>query len=214
MRARTVSVVLIVLAVLSSGAVSVRADSKRIELRFRSDVFATQGAGEGAPGKDAGPEIVLFSKNGEDGLGKDAARQLENLKKYFRIPSLAAEKETGTIVLGAPSWTEMKKNDPKAAKTVFLDGAEYSIFIIPIEINDKDNLYRFRLEIFRNGPAANSPSLKLMERIMSKEVLWNYSGPLAVGLFSGEKTCFVTFTIDYAWSSFAGSLGVGMSRTL
>jgi hypothetical protein len=53
-----------------------------------------------------------------------------------------------------------------------------------------------------------------MENVMSKEILWNFGGPLAIGFFFDENAYFVTFTIDYGWSAFGGSLGVGMTWTL
>jgi hypothetical protein len=50
--------------------------------------------------------------------------------------------------------------------------------------------------------------------MLSKEILWNYGGPLAVGFFSDEKAGFVMITIEYGRASFGGSIGSGISWTL
>jgi hypothetical protein len=114
----------------------------RISLRFTSNIFSPPAwRSEGAE-KDAPPEIVLFSRSGENGLGKGSAEQLASRS------------------------------------------------------------------------SENSSALKTREIVLSRDILWNFGGPLAVGFFSGEKACFVTLTIEYAWSSFAGTLGVGSSRIL
>jgi hypothetical protein len=185
-----------------------------ISLQFKTRLFMTPSAGESVPGKSGEPEIVLFARNGDDGLGKTAAQQLENLRKFFRLPSLTAEKESGEVKMVAENWNELKQSQPKAACAIRMTGKEYSVFVTPVEINDKEKIYRFRLEIFKNQPSQDSSMLKAMSLILSKEILWNYGGPLAVGFFSDEKAGFVTITIEYGRASFGGSIGASICWTL
>ncbi|MDP2914985.1 MAG: hypothetical protein Q8O91_05990 [Candidatus Aminicenantes bacterium] len=95
-----------------------------------------------------------------------------------------------------------------------MNGKEYSVFVSTVEINDKEKIYKFRLKIFKNQPSTDSPMLKAMSLILSKEILWNYGRPLAVGFFSDEKSGFITITIEYGRASFGGSIGAGISWTL
>jgi len=185
-----------------------------ISLQFKARLFMTPAAGESVPGKGEEPEIVLFARNGDDGMGKTAARQLENLRKFFRLPSLIAEKEAGEVRMAAENWNELKQSQPKAACAIRMNGKEYSVFVTPVEINDKEKIYKFRLEIFKNQPSADSPALKAMSLVLSKEILWNYGGPLAVGFFSDDRAGFITIAIEYGRASFGGSIGSGISWTL
>ncbi len=220
MRASKRIPILAVLIVFSLGAGFLCGQSKpsesrhEIRLRFKSNFFMTPGQDSTASGKDAKPEIVLFARNGDSGLGPNVTRELENLKKFFGIKDLAAGKESEELEISAESWAEMKKTQPKAAHTALMNGQEYSIFVVPVEIDHKANIFKFRLEVYKNQSLKDTPWLKTMESVMSKEILWNFGGPLAIGFFFGEKVYFVTFTIDYGWSSYGGRLGVGMTWTL
>jgi hypothetical protein len=187
---------------------------RQIRLRFKSNFFMTPGQNDASSGKQTRPEIVLFARNGDNGLGLNAVRQLENLKKFFGIKDLTAENESGELEISAESWSEMKKTQPKASHTAMMNGQEYSIFVVPVEIDHKANIFKFRLEVYKNQSPKNTLSLKTMENVMSKEILWNFGGPLAIGFFFDENAYFVTFTIDYGWSAFGGNLGVGMIWTL
>jgi len=220
MRANKKILVLMWLTGLAFGAGSLSGQIRspeiksEISLQFKTHLFMTPAAGESVPGKSEEPEVVLFARNGDDGLGNTAARQLENLRKFFRLPSLIAEKESGEARMAAENWNELKQSQPKAACAIRMNGKEYSVFVSPVEINDKEKIFKFRLEIFKNRPSQDSPMLKALSLILSKEILWNYGGPLAVGFFSDDKAGFITITIEYGRASFGGSLGSGISWTL
>jgi hypothetical protein len=90
---------------------------------------------------------------------------------------------------------EEGKSRSKVRKTVFLSGDEYTIFLIPKEINAKENVFKFVLEIYKTQ---NRGEL----------------APLAVGFFFDDKICFLTFTVGVSMSSFGGSIGSGLTWTI
>ena len=150
MRASKRIPILAVLIVFSLGAGFLCGQSKpsesrhEIRLRFKSNFFMTPGQDSTASGKDTKPEIVLFARNGDSGLGPNVTRELENLKKFFGIKDLAAGKESEELEISAESWAEMKKTQPKAAHTALMNSKGHALAENHGERHEQGNLVEFR----------------------------------------------------------------------
>jgi hypothetical protein len=185
------------------------------KLSFKSCLFEADIKTSLAPEKDVQPDILFLARIYESGLSEKPAGQLDSLRTYFRLPELALKQESKEIEItwqvyeeGKNKKNEIKRNQ-KVRQVAELNGDEYTIFIIPQEINIKDNFYQFVFEIHRNQgkEASGLVSTKLL---VKKEVLWNFCGPLAIGFFFPDKVYFLTFTIWVGWSSLGPRLGAGM----
>jgi hypothetical protein len=195
-----------------------------LRLSFKSCLFEAEKS-SGLTQEKAGPEILLLAKIYESSLG-GASEQLQNLRKLFRLPELNLKEESPEVEVvwkfSREIYDEKRKmvgreegkSRSKIRKTVFLDGEEYTIFLIPEEIKAKENIFKFGLEIYKTQNRGELAPLASLELITTKEILWNFQGPLAVGFFFDDKTCFLTFTIGVSISYFGGSLGSGLSWTL
>jgi hypothetical protein len=185
-------------------------------LSFKTCLFEADLSTGLAPEQEKEPKILLLTQLFGGGLSEKPAGQLESLKSYFRLPELALKEESGEIEItwevyeeGRNKKDEIKK-DQKISQVAELDGDRYTIFIIPREINIKDNLYRFLIEIHRNK-TKETGGLFSMELLVSRELLWNFRGPLAVGFFFPDKIYFLTFTIWAGWSNSGPRLGSAMA---
>lgn len=183
-------------------------------LFFRSCLFEAESARGLSQQKDDRLDILLMAKIYESGLSKYASKQLEELKNYFRLPNLRLKQESQEIELTWEIRSDKEKRvkfEQKVRQTAFLNGVEYNIFLIPQEINTKEKIFRFILEVYKIQKKEESSSLASIELVIKKDILWNFNGPLAVGFFFGEKIYFLTFTIRVAISSYGYPLGSSLT---
>lgn len=185
------------------------------KLSFRSCVFEANIPTGLAPEKSVRPDILFLTRIYESGLSEKPAGQLERLRNYFRLPELSLREESNEVEItwhvyeeGEKKRDEIKKKQ-KIRQVVMMNGDEYTIFVIPQEINIKDNFYQFLIEIYK-VQTKQTANLASTELLVKKEVLWNFRGPLAVGFFFPDKVCFLTLTIWAGWSSLGPRLGAGM----
>ncbi|MDH4272022.1 MAG: hypothetical protein OEW18_08610 [Candidatus Aminicenantes bacterium] len=185
-------------------------------LSFKTCLFEADIKAGREPEKEGEPDILLLARIYESGLSEEPVGQLDNLRSYFRLPDLALKKQSGEIDMtwevyeeGKNKKDEIKKNQ-KIWQVAELNGNEYMIFIIPQQINVKDNDYQFLLEIHRIQEK-DAAGLVSTELLMKKELLWNFHGPLAIGFFFPDKVYFITFTIWAGWSSSGGRIGTRIS---
>jgi hypothetical protein len=149
--------------------------------------------------------------------GKQDRPLFPDRRTYFRLPELALKKESGEVEItwqvyeeGKDKKDEIKKNQ-KISQVAELGGDKYGIFIIPQQVNFKDNFYQFLIEIRRHrGKEAADANLVSSELLVNRELLWNFHGPLAIAFFFPDKVCFLTITIWAGWSSSGGRLGAAM----
>jgi hypothetical protein len=196
--------------------------SSKTELAFKSCLFEAERSGGWAK-RDSEPAILLVAKIYESGLAEEASLQLESLKNFFRLPDLRLTEESPETEITWVAYKEIydekgkfvnkeeEKSRAKIRKTTLMNGEEYTIFLIPKEINTKDDIFKFVLEVYKTQSENKSSSLVSMDLISKKDILWNFGGPLAVGFFFDQKAYFLTLTIRVSISSFGGSLGAGLT---
>lgn len=196
--------------------------SWKTELSFKSCLFEAERS-DGLSPKKTQPDILLIAKIYESGLDEEAPLQLESLKDFFHLPELRLKEESPESEI---TWTtykeiyddkgkflrkEEEKSKAKIRKTVIMNGEEYTIFIIPKEINTDENIFKFALEAYKIQSGKESCSLAPIELVTKKEILWNFGGSLVVGFFFEQKAYFLTFTVRISISSFGGRLGTGLT---
>ena len=173
--------------------------------------------------KKTQPDILLMAKIYESGLEEEAPLQLKSLKDYFHLSEMRLKEESPETKI---TWTtykeiyddkgkflrkEEEKSKAKIRKTAIMNGEEYTIFLIPIEINTEEKIFKFAFEIYRTQSGKDSSSLAPIELLTKKEILWNFEGPLLVGFFYEQEAYFLTFTVRISISSFGGRLGTGLT---
>jgi hypothetical protein len=187
-------------------------------LSFKTCLFEANIKTDHLPEKGGRPNILLLARLFGTGLmSAKPTEQLDNLKTYFRLPDLAAKKESGDVTIAWRVYEEGKngreetQTNQKISQVVELGGDKYGIFIIPQQINVKDNFYQFLIEIRRNKrKEAADADLVSSELLVNKELLWNFHGPIAIGFFFPDKVYFLTLTIWAGWSSSGGRIAAAM----
>jgi len=198
------------LAILISGGGPLRGQTTN-SLSFQTRFFASER--EGAAASESRPEIVFFTDL-SGGLGRDGGRQLTALKGFFKIDGLELRQESPEVkVSWGESWGEKKKDHPEASQSLAMNGRGYELRLIPEEISGGERLFKIRLEIYEQKAESGS-RLRTQELILSREILWNFGGPLAVGFFFCGPAYFITTTVTYEHSVMGGRLGVGFSEVL
>jgi len=201
---------------------SVPSYSSKTELFFKSCLFEAGRSG-GLVQKKTQPDIFLMTKIYESGLAEEAPLQLKSLKDFFRLPELQLKEESPETEItwivykeiyddkGKFLRKEEEKSKAKVRKTAIMNGEEYTIFIIPKEINTDENIFKFALEAYKTQSGKESCSLAPIELVTKKEILWNFGGSLVVGFFFEQEAYFLTFTVRVKISSSGGRLGVCLS---
>ena len=95
-----------------------------------------------------------------------------------------------------------------------LNGEDYGVSLIPCEIDVSNRVFRFILEIYRGEGPGGVESLKSSERIVYREILWDFEGPLAVGLYFPDRVYFMSWKIGIELSTLGFRFGSGLSWTL
>ncbi len=184
-------------------------------LSFKTCLFEADIQTGREPEKAAEPDILLLARIDERSLSHNPDGQLDSLRSYFRRPGLALKYKSGSIEIawevheeGKNKRDELKRNQ-KIRQAALLNGKDYTIFIIPQEIDVKADVYQFLLEIHR-VQRKDAAGLVSTELLMKKELLWNFHGPLAIGFFFPDKVYFLTFTISAGWSRSGPPVGAAM----
>ena|GEM_PF-3164302 len=196
--------------------------SSKTELLFKSCLFEAERS-SGLLQKKTQPDIFLMAKIYESGLEEEAPLQLKSLKDYFHLPELRLTEESPETGITWETYKEIyddkgkflrkekEKSKAKIRKTAIMNGEEYTVFLIPKEINTEENIFKFAFEIYRTQSGKESSSLAPIELLTKKEILWNFKGPLVAGFFFEQEAYFLTFTVRVSISSFGGRLGTGLT---
>jgi hypothetical protein len=187
--------------------------SERTTLQVETRLFATATNEPAAKDEKADLEIVVFARLLKPGLGRGAAEEGESLKRFFNLPALALKDEARTSEI---TWSEdyqTKKGRLTFGRRVRLGSLELMVVLIPEVIGHSSKSSLFRLEIHQAGEG-QSGSLDVLEKVLAKDVSWNFEGPLVLGFFLPGETYFLTVTVHGAVSFFGGTLGGGVSWTL
>ena len=200
---------LMTLSLLASGW----AVERRTTLQVETRLFATATNGPAAKDEKADPDIIVFARLFEPGLGRDAAAEGQALKRFFNVPALMLQEEARTAEITWSEDNETKKGHLTVDRRIRLGGREFIVVLVPEEIKGPDQASLFRLEIQRAAPGQGG-SIDVLEKIIAKEVSWNFHGPLVLGFFFPEETYFLTLEVQATKSSFGGRLGSSISWTL
>lgn len=200
------------LIIFASGGYPLRAQTQN-SLTFQTKFFSSEREGPAAAGESL-PEIIFFADLSGGGLGRDGVRQFSALKKFFKFDRLELRQESPEVKISwGESWGEKKKDRPEAFQTLAMNGREYEMRLIPAEINAGERIFRFRVEIYERK-AESASRLKSQELILSRDALWNFGGPPAIGFFFGGTAYFITCTVTYEHFFLGGRLGAGFSEVL
>ena len=205
------------LALMMAYLPAVSEDVKRTTaLEFTASLFSAAAPVQAVPKESGRPEVFLVAKIHGLGLGKNTALQKENLSRLFNLPDLelvddAAETE---IAWESGTWPEYRKSLPRAVQTVRLDGEDYSVYLIPHKIDVANKIFKFILEIYRSKGSGGVETLKSAERIVHREILWDFGGPLAVGLYFPDRIYFMSWTIGIDLSTIGFRFGSGLAWIL
>jgi len=197
----------------------------KTELAVKTGFFEAERKGEPGPKRSA-PDILFVAKIYPSGLPAEVSLQLESLKDFFCLPELRLMEDSPETKI---SWAvskeiydekgkfirnEEEESRAKIRKTAFMNGAEYTVFLIPQEIKTRENIFKFLLEVYKTQGGNEPSSLAAVELLAKKEMLWNFDGPLAMVFFFDEKIYFLTFTVEVSISSWGGRLASRISWTI
>jgi hypothetical protein len=162
------------------------------------------------------PDVFLVARIHGRGLGRNAALQRESLSRFFNLPDLeiVVDSSETEIAWESGTWKEYRKSQPRASQTVRLNGEDYGVSLIPHEIDIPNKTFRFILEIYRNRGPGGGEILKTAERIVHREILWDFGGPLAVGLYFPGRVYFMSWKVDIELSTLGFRFGHGLSWIL
>ena len=181
------------LVILLASPVFTQEDVKRTTaLEFRSSLFSAALPGASQPVGDGSPAVFLFAKVHGEGLGREASLQRENLIRFFNLPGLEAVSDASTARLAWESgtWAEYRTRLPRAVQTVRLGEEDYTVSLIPEEVDVDGRAFRFTLEIYRNAGAGAPGALKSAACIARREIQWDFGGPLAAGFYFPDRVYF------------------------
>ncbi|MDH4198514.1 MAG: hypothetical protein OEW05_13960 [Candidatus Aminicenantes bacterium] len=182
-------------------------------LQVETRLFATAPEEPAGKEKGADPDIVVFARLFKPGLGRGAAGEAESLKRFFNLTALALREEARTAEI---TWSEdekTKKGRLTVDRRVQLKGCEFLVVLVPEEVNGPQESSLFRLEIHRAAEGQSGP-VDVLEKILAKDISWNFYGPLVLGFFFPDEAYFLTVAVQAKKSSFGGRLGASISWTL
>jgi hypothetical protein len=214
MRKAAILGVLVVLMVsLPAGSEDVK---RTTALEFTSTLFAAALPHQDVSEEMDRPSVFMVARIHGRGLGGTAALQRESLSRFFNLPDLEVVIDSSETKLAWKSgtWKEYRTSLPRVSQTLRLNGEDYSIALIPHEIDVSGRTFKFILEIYRSGGSGGIGALKPTERIVHREILWDFKGPLAVGIYFPDKVYFMAWKIGIEMSTLGFRLGSGLSWTL
>ena len=197
----------------------------KTELAVKTIFFEAKRNGGSDPKRNA-PDILFLAEIYQSGLPAEVSLQLESLKDFFRLPELRLMEESPETKItwvaskdiydekGKFIKSEEEKSRARIRKTAFMNGEEYTIFLIPQEIKARENIFKFLLEVYKTQGGKEPSSLASVELLAKKEMLWNFEGPLAMVFFFDDRIYFLTFTVDVCISTWGAGLASGFSRTI
>ncbi len=87
------------------------------------------------------------------------------------------------------------------------------VVLVPEIVSSPPKASLIRLEIHRAGEDQTG-QVDVLEKILAKDVSWNFEGPLVIGFFFSDESYFLTMTVQGSRGFFGGTLGGGFSWTL
>jgi len=182
-------------------------------LQVETRLFATPMKEPAAKDEKAAPDIVLFVRLFEPGLGRDGVAEAQALKRFFNLPALTLQEEARTAEITWSEDNETKKGRLTVDRRIRLGGREFIVALVPEEVKGPGEASLIRLEIQRAAPGQRG-SIDVLEKIIAKDVSWNFYGPLVLGFFFPDETYFLTLEVQATKSSFGGRLGSSISWPL
>lgn len=146
--------------------------------------------------KDAIPHILIFMDISSPDKGRNDYRQIEQLKRIFSVSEIKLNDESKMKM----SWKPQEQTRVKVGSIFELDGEEYSIYIIPKEINVKKGSHRFAIEIYKHEKKEKSQSLKFIKLITQKNIFWDFKRPLFIRFSLNGKIYFLSIGISVSTS--------------
>jgi len=201
---------LMTLSLLASGWAVERTTTLQVETRL----YGATGLREAAPAEPpALPDIVVFARLFKPGLGRDAAAEEQALKRFFNLPALTLQEEART---GEMTWSEdneTKKGRLTVGRRIRLSGGDFIVVLVPEEVRGPGQASLIRLEIHR-AAAGQGGSIDVLEKVVAKDISWDYEGPLIVGFFFPGETYFLSLEVQARKSAYGGRLASSISWTL
>ncbi|MBE0461559.1 MAG: hypothetical protein IBX60_08000 [Candidatus Aminicenantes bacterium] len=146
--------------------------------------------------KDIIPHILIFMDISNPETSRNNSRQIEQLKRIFNVSEIKLNDESKMTI----SWKPQERTRVKVSSLFELDGEEYSIYIIPEEINVKKGSHRFTIEIYKHEKEEKSKSLKFIKLITQKNIFWDSKRPLFIRFSLNGKIYFLSFDISVSTS--------------
>ena len=199
----------LMLTVLVLGRAAERTTTLQVETRL----FATAPNEPAAKEERADPEIVVFARLHQPGLGREAAGEAVSLKHFFNLAELTLREEARTAEIVWSEDNQTKKGRLTVDRRLRLAGRDFLVVLVPEEVNGPRQTSLFRLEIHRAADGQSGP-VDVLEKILAKDVSWNFDGPLVLGFFFPGEAYFLTLKVQATKSAFGGGLGAGISWTL
>ena len=193
--------------------ISVWGAERTTTLQVETRLFAAAMNDPAAKDEKADPDIVFFVRLFKPGLGRDGATEAQALKRFFNLPALTLQEEARTAEITWSEDSETKKGRLAVGRRIRLGGREFIVVLVPEEIKSPGEASLIKLEIQR-AATGQSGSIDVLEKVIAKDVSWNYYGPLVLGFFFPDETYFLTLEVQATKSSFGGRLGSSISWTL
>ncbi len=199
----------VTLVLLVSGRGAERTTKLQVETRLFGPALNEQAAKKDG----VEPDIVIFARLLQPGLGRGAVGEAESLKRFFNLPELELREEARTAEMVWSEDNRTKKGRLKIDRRLRLAGRDFTVVLVPEEVNGPRQTSFFKLEVHR-AAGDRSGSVDVLEKIVAKDFSWNYNGPLVLGFFSQGEAYFLTISVWAKMSSSGGRLGSSISWTL
>jgi len=114
------------------------------------------------------------------------------------------------------TWSEdneTKKGRLTVGRRIRLSGGDFIVVLVPEEVRGPGQASLIRLEIHR-AAAGQGGSIDVLEKVVAKDISWDYEGPLIVGFFFPGETYFLSLEVQARKSAYGGRLASSISWTL
>lgn len=194
------------------------------KLVFKASLYEAERSG-GLTEEKRGPAILIQARI-HGSSQADAPGQREELGSYFGLPDLTLTQDYPEA--GLTWWASkeiydekgklVSKNEArsraKIRQTAMMNGEEYTVFLSPKEIDTKESVFVFALEIYRTSGRDGSAGLTVMDLIVANDILWNFGGPLVLGFFFQDRVYLLALTVGLEVASSGPHLGSSVTRIL